>query len=485
MLATLLLGACSLRSLPPPTATHGAPPPTLRPVPTTLRPTPVMTVAPDSPAEVATRHEVSVRLNYARRELQAQQEIQYRNRSVVALDELLLLVEANRREGSVTVERVAADGTALEFRLEGRRLRVALPQGLPPGSALQLALDFRFKVPQMGAEGYDGWLGYSPRQLNLGNWLPVVAPLQNGEWLAPEPGVVGEHNVQEPADWEVSLEVDDAPENLVVVGPGAQRREGAQRWHFSVAGARDFTLSMGAGYQLSSATLAKGTRVELYSLEDSPRAQGAAAFAVEVARRSVARFTELYGPLRQTRLAVVEGDFPDGMEFSGVVFVSRDWFESWDGDPAGYLTIITAHEVAHQWWYASLANNQAAEPWLDEALATYSEVLLLEAEFPQLVDWWWDWRIERYAPGGFVDRAVTDFPSRRAYINAVYLQGARLMHALRGDLGDEAFFAWLRRYAEAGAGEIVTAASLWSLLDETQLEATRATRRRYLLAAGP
>ena len=416
-----------------------------------------------------------------------QQDILYTNYSAVPLTELLLLVEANRHADSVVIERAVTGPTQLAFTLAGRRLNLELPQALQPGDTLDVTLVFRLIVPAIEDEpdGYLGWLGYSPQQLNLGNWLPVVAPLRDGAWLAPDLAALGEQNVQELADWEVNLFVDDAPEGLVVVGPGVQRQEDKQRWHFSAPAARDFTLSIGADYQLTDATLADGTGIEVYSLDASTQARAGAAFALDVTRRSMQRFGELFGPLPLQRLAVVEGDFPDGMEFSGLVFVSREWFESWTGDPASFLTIITAHEVAHQWWYASVANDQAQAPWLDEALATYSELLLLESDFPQLTDWWWDWRIDRFAPTGYVDSEVYEFEARRPYINAVYLQGARLLHALRQALGDESFFEWLRRHAEKGAGRIVTAADLWSLLDDAELDATRSIRQRFLRAPGP
>ena len=486
ILVALLVGACSMTAAPRPAATGTVPPPTNAPRPTTsVRPT--AATSPEPGPQVPARHVVSASLNLARHELQVQQDILYTNYSATPLTELLLLVEANRRAGSVVIERVVTKSTPLAYTLEGRRLNLALPQALQPGDTLQFTLAFSLLAPAIDdeANGYLGWLGYSPQQLNLGNWLPVVAPLRDGTWLVPDAAAVGEQNVQELADWEVSLYVDDAPAGLVVVGPGAQEQQDAQRWQFSASAARDFTLSIGADYQLTDTMLADGNGIEVYSLEESPQAQGAAAFALDVARRSMQRFGELFGPLPLQRLAVVEGDFPDGMEFSGLVFVSRDWFASWTGDPASFLTIITAHEVAHQWWYASVANDQAQAPWLDEALATYSELLLLESDFPQLTDWWWDWRVDRFAPAGFVDSEVYEFAARRPYINAVYLQGARLLHALRQDLGDEAFFAWLRRHAEEGAGRIIAAADLWSLLDEEQLDATRATRQRFLRAPGP
>jgi len=45
------------------------------------------------------------------------------------------------------------------------------------------------------------------------------------------------------------------------------------------------------------------------------------------------------------------------------------------------LIDIGVHETAHQWWFASVGNNQALEPWLDEALATYSERLFYEKNY--------------------------------------------------------------------------------------------------------
>ena len=39
---------------------------------------------------------------------------------------------------------------------------------------------------------------------------------------------------------------------------------------------------------------------------------------------------------------------------------------------------LITHEVAHQWWYNVVGNNVIDDPWLDEALATYSYVIYLE-----------------------------------------------------------------------------------------------------------
>ena len=39
--------------------------------------------------------------------------------------------------------------------------------------------------------------------------------------------------------------------------------------------------------------------------------------------------------------------------------------------------LLAAHETGHQWWFERVASDEAKEPWLDEALTTYSELVFL------------------------------------------------------------------------------------------------------------
>jgi aminopeptidase N len=78
-------------------------------------------------------------------------------------------------------------------------------------------------------------------------------------------------------------------------------------------------------------------------------------------------YSERFGHYRHKTLTAVQGDFNDGMEFSGLYFISRDYFNLYKGTPENYLVTIGAHETAHQWWFDGVINDQALEPWLDEA----------------------------------------------------------------------------------------------------------------------
>jgi aminopeptidase N len=160
------------------------------------------------------------------------------------------------------------------------------------------------------------------------------------------------------------------------------------------------------------------------------------------------------------------------MEYDGLFFLSHGFFDLYDGTPKGYLTFISAHETAHQWWYGLVGNDQALEPWLDEALCTYMERIFYEnvyADSPPgsgetLVDWWWYYRVNFYNPSGWVDGSIYDFNLFRPYRDAIYLNGAKFLEDLRNLIGDQAFFAFLRDYANKNTYGIATAADFFSIL---------------------
>lgn len=484
-----------------------SPMPSVTPPPVTLVPTlerqmqPIVTTTPpptSTPDAVAcvpaseqpvALHTVQADLDYINRTVMVRQQIRFTNVTHRPLSQLVLYAKPAARPGVFELNRVTLVPAErpLLYRLDSQRLVVDLPQPLLAGCELSLTLEFELIVPPIdigGADALRGYLGYSPRQINLGQWLPVVAPFQRGTWVIRDESRVGEQDVLDMADWDVTLTSANAPESLRAAAPGQIEENRPGRWRFVLRGGRDFSLSLSDQFILSSQMASNGIKVELYSFEDArikltDGVIDSAAYALDVATRSAALFAELFGPYPYERLIVVQGDFPDGMEFSGLVFVGGEYFRGFSG-PTSYLMMITAHEIAHQWWYAKVGNDAALTPWLDEALATYSEYAFIEAHYPALRDWWWGFRVDSLSPQGFVDSTVYEFNSRRAYINAVYLRGVRMLQALREDLGTEAFYDWLRRYAEAGAGRIMSPADFWGLLSPEQLDATQATRERYL-----
>ncbi|MFU8827679.1 MAG: M1 family aminopeptidase, partial [Brevefilum sp.] len=219
-------------------------------------------------------------------------------------------------------------------------------------------------------------------------------------------------------------------------------------YQYSSRGVRNFSLAISPHYQVTS-TESELVTVWAYTFhEHAPLGQRAADLAVE----AWATFTDLYGHNGRAFLSIVEADMFDGLETDGLIYLSEWYYQTADPSPQNYFELLIVHETAHQWFYAYVHNDPAQEPWLDEALATYSELLFYEAHHPQLADWWWNFRVHTYEPQGAVNASIYEFNQYRPYINAVYLRGAAFLHALRREVGDPAFFAGLLNYLHAIEG---------------------------------
>lgn len=495
--AALLLTACQTAAGLPPTAT------TLRVIQATQVPTALRAIPSLEPSALptlvdckstaalpTTQHVVDAEVSYANHRAAVHQQVSTINRGSEPLTQVVFDVEANRFPGIFTLDDVTTDHGAQVYELTGRRLTIDLVDSFAPGCTLVIDLDFRLNVPAIGEE--NGYLGYSQNQLNLGHWLPMLAVRRGGEWITHEVSAIGEQTANDIADWDVTLTVSDAPTGLIVAAPGTFVGQDGYQWRYTYAGAREFTLSMSPRFQVDLQTAENGVRVELYTFGERTASNGVSdnvQQTLTAAAQAISMYSDLFGDYPNARFLVVQGDFPDGMEFSGIVFVSEAWFRTNPGGAQSYLTLITVHETSHQWWYARVGNDQALDPWLDEALACYSEYIFYEEHYPDLKQWWWDFRVGTFVKpdysGRRVDSTVYEFSTGREYIDAVYLRGAQMLDALRQDVGTEVFFDWLRRYAEVGRNRIVAPDEFWSLLTADQLEQTRATRAKYTDSVQP
>jgi hypothetical protein len=419
----------------------------------------------------AVHYQVDAVLDWLTATLHVEETVVYRNDSPQAQNMIVFNVENNYQPGSFDLKRVSAKSTTSvdDYVLEDTRLTVPLVKPILPGCETKVMLRFNLTVPEILDGYWEGHLGYwgrSARQLNLGMWFPLVAAYDSEQgWLTPQTHWLGEPFVLRFADFVVEIEVKNAPDTLRVAGPGKLSRPDGQTWRFELAGGRELALSLSSEFKVLSTLTSSDVNVELFYLPDADaESLDTPRHALYTAADALVLYEDLFGPYPHQRMVVVQGDFPDGMEFSGLVFVGDAWFKAWKGIPEDWLTLITAHEVAHQWWYALVGNDQARYPYLDEALALYSEELFMERYYPQDVEWWWSFRVNTYEPAGYVDTPIYDFYSPRSYIDAVYLRGALMLQALRSSMGDDAFLAWLRRYADRMRGQIAYPKDFWGAL---------------------
>jgi hypothetical protein len=416
------------------------------------------------PAGIRQQYHLNAVYDHARRALSVSEQIHYTNNTPIDLAEIILVVEPHRYPGVFQLERLG--GPVNAYTLNSNRLDVTLTEPLSVGSQVTLEIDYQLALPPI-PEPSDEYkpvpFGYTLRQTNLVDWYPFIPPYQDGVgWLAHDPWFFGEHQVYESSDFEIEFQAGGSDEPLVLAASSMPVRQEGDETLYRLDRARNFVLSISPFYQVTTEQVGE-TTVMSYGL---PYFEEGARAALEYTVEALALYNDLFGTYPRASLSVVVADFLDGMEYSGLYFLSRGFFNTYDGTPAGYLAIIAVHETAHQWWYEAVGNDQALEPWLDEALCTYTERLYYEFNRPELADWWWAFRVDFYEPAGPVGGSIYDYTGFRPYRDAVYLRGAQFLEALRQRVGDEAFFAFLRDYYTRSAGELVTSGDFFAILSE-------------------
>jgi hypothetical protein len=449
--------------------------PTHTPIPPTATLTPTVlasdtpTVTPEAnPTAQRPHYTLDIDFSYDSHYGSVNEQIVYTNTSKDPLSELCLMVEMMSYQGVFSLKGITwQDGQAVDsVTWNNVQARFPLRQPLQPGESIQLNLSYEFQLPSQSSLNSDRPLpiAYTARQSNLVDWFPFIPPYRSGEgWVAHPPSYYGEHLVYDLANFDVSLHFTDARKDLIVAASAAAQTDGdLLRYHLE--GARTFALSIGSEYQTASM---RSGNVEVTSYF-FPMTESAGQAALKTSVEALELYQQLFGPYPHDTLAVVEADFLDGMEYDGLYFSSKAFYNQYNGKSEDFLVAIAAHETSHQWWFATIGNDQATEPWLDEALATYMEKLYYEHYAPDAVQWWWDFRVDYYHPTGWVDNSVYGpegaAQTYQQYRNAVYLNGAHFLEDLRQAIGDDAFFAFLKDYATQYAGKIARTQDFFDVL---------------------
>ncbi len=477
---------------PPPNDPQRENTPTSTPVPPSPEPTPIPTPVVDlqslSPYQAdlqskfvsdvqdvpdATRYFIQVTLVPGESPtLTGVERVRYTNTETVPLDVLYFRLYPNLPGygGVMTVQRVMLNGTLVETALEARdsALRVPLDPPLVPGAVVDLTLWFRDTLPTDTSAGY-GLFAFADGVYALAGFYPTIPVYDDEGWNVEVAPPYGDATFTDVAFYQVHLTV---PADLTVVASGStletlDNDDGTRTWVAVGGPMRDFYVAMSADYGVVSEEV-DGTLVNSYYR--SAQAEGGQR-ALQYAANALRLFSEEFGPYPYTELDVVATPTnAGGIEYPGAIVVAQGLYDQ----PGGFFELATAHEVAHQWWYGLVGNDQLDEPWLDESLTNYSAYLYYEGTAGQAQADVIKQRVfeapYQAAQEAGQDRAVAgpvaSF-SEGNYSAIVYGKGPLFFDAVRARLGDDAFFASLRAYLKAHRYGIAYPDDLIAAFDDT------------------
>lgn len=441
------------------------------------------------------RYTITAALSPDERVVRGSLRVELVNRSASPYEQIWFHLYPNHPDfgGRLDVTSASVDGQPVgSGTLNGDTLiRLDLPAPLAPGARAVAELGFSARTPRGASANIFGAFNQEAGVWSLANFYPVLARQLPGQgWDTRPISSRGDFAVSSTALYDVTI---DAPADWTLVSTGVSIdssavNEAVRRERFVSGPQREFYLAAlqpGAIEQASS--VVEGTRIVSYYQPGNP---AAGQRALAVAEQSIRAFNARYGRYPLAELEVIQAALTTflGMEYPGAVLIEQQLYRN----NGSSLETTVAHEIAHQWWYSLIGNDAQAEPWLDEGMASYAQVLYYEslgqteareAELDSFRDMY------RRAREAGRDAPLASPPDalRGNYVPIVYAKGALFFHALRAQIGEAAFGRFLQGYYAAGlyrdvsgpellaAAEAACECQLDSLYQDWVLSAARVT----------
>jgi aminopeptidase N len=362
-----------------------------------------------------------------------------------------LYANASTYGGTLTVSDVEVNDQPVPTRIleSDTVLALALPQPLPPDNVAVIDMGFRTLVPRDSQVHYQIF-NYEKGIGAFSNFYPTLAVYDQQGWDIDPILTQGDSTYCAISFYEVNL---TAPSDTKLVTSGTQidhasNGDGTAMWRFVTGPIRDFGLAVSTAYEMAEQELGP-IRVRSFYL---PQDQAGGKKLLEHARDALEAYQQQLGPYPYNEFDVAEAPIgAGGMELPGMTLIQIDHYDRTDG----YDEFVVAHEVAHQWWYNLVGNDQQEAPWIDEGLTNYCAVIYYEETYQQQEgEQWLTWYLRdpynRAVDAGLDKPAVLPVSAYDGvvYYRIVYAKAGLFYHALRQRLGDAQFFRLLGEYLE-------------------------------------
>ncbi len=414
----------------------------------------------------------------------------------------ILNVSDSRNEGALDVER-DKDVSVVWLKLK---------TPLAPGEKMTLSYDFSAKIPTV-SDRY----GVYDNVYNVTNFYPILAEYDKNGWSHEGFINCGECFYSEVSNYDVRLTV---PKGFLVATTGTEsdKKEDGDKVVYTLKApcVRDFVFSASDQFVVHEADY-DGVHVKLmYNKKldseiiwsvDSPikiDMSDAVAATMEAAKDSLAAFGEALGRYPYDELDIVIAKIDaGGMEYPNMIIITDeeiypigvfDYSDDMQGDKEPdatdftpsfvQLTTCVAHEIGHQWFMGIVGSNSGMEPWLDESITSYTELIYEEyiwakrgkTDKPisllrhsrQTTDLCDVTQLKYMMQRGMIplNQSYYEFKEDSDYISAIYQEGQTTLYQMEEILGHDEFQSVLREYVRRNAFTNSTTARFFEVLFE-------------------
>lgn len=271
--------------------------------------------------------------------------------------------EISDQNGYVEIDSVKINGETVEYELGSidTVLKINYPRAFKRNETYSIELTY-----VVGISSTSERFGVVDGLYNLGNWYPILAVYDEDGWNLDPYYNIGDPFYSDSSNYDVTF---DVPEDFVLSSSGYASDIGMEsnRKKYVLRGdrIRDFALAISDRFNIISEKV-NDTTVYVYypdELVENVFIQKSLEYAV----KSIELYSDVIGMYPYKTYSVAITNFPSGMEYPAIVFISMNYFD----DNITSIGRVIVHETAHQWFYGIIGNDEIEEGWIDEGMASY------------------------------------------------------------------------------------------------------------------
>ncbi|MBR5938027.1 MAG: M1 family metallopeptidase [Clostridiales bacterium] len=454
------------------------------------------------------QYDVSIKLDDEKHTLDVEQKLHYVNNNGKTINEIYfnLIPEAFKSKGGgLDMKSVSSDGKDLSMKqVKETVYSLPLEKELAPGESCDIHMNYTVNIPE-NADRF----GYFGNNYNLGNVLATPALFENGQWLVQPYIDLGDAFYTEISDYRVKI---DVPNGYSIAATGTLKDD-----PYVADDVRDFAFTASSEMMMLCEEYGDTALIVHYP-KNCPNT---GKHVMEVAKRSMDLFNQILGGYPYETLHLVCTSMPGsigGMEYPGLVMLTvnsdiedvidlyydritvdqynakmnstsmqgpSDSIPETDGTietlsdseiknmliyDVDSLTKSTAHEIAHQWFYGIVGNDEVRYPWIDEGMCRFMEGLYCEYYNEALSSFSlferfksedesiyqeFKGEVEESYPIDLND-TLYDYKKKTEDYGMIYYKGAAMIYHMYSHMGSESFFEAISDYIKTFAYTEVT-----------------------------
>jgi hypothetical protein len=376
-------------------------------------------------------YDVTLGLNFGTRAFNVDSTMSVRNDSGEPIDRVELNTIAARL-GGMKLGAVTVAGKAVAATVDDQTIVVPLGGILGDGQSVQIRV--RYGATLRSSLSGSNWLFTRANGIvDAHRWIPWVSrrvafdrPNHGDPFVTPVTPRV-----------RVAITSDRA---LVFATTGERVASSGLRQTFEARNVRDFVFAAAPDYKTISAAVGD-TVIRVYYRTGAP-----AQAILSAAKNAITKMEALVGPYPYETYDIAQTAGGYGMEAPGLTWIPT-------GVGTANLSYLVHHETGHQWFYGIVGNDQANEPFTDEAVTDFLARNVLGQR-----------RASRCSTAR-LDLSIYKYSSA-CYYEIIYIQGGNFLDDLRDRMGNAAFWSGIRAYIAENRFKLAPTKTLLDTLDD-------------------